>query len=706
MKFKWTMPQRWRSAAVCAGATVALGLMCIGVEPLRHWFERLSYDWPFLFAPSIPVGDFVIIERDENSYRKLKQDYDKLWDRRLDAKLLDRLTADQARLVVFDVFLSDAGEPAANRELAEAIRKNGHVILAMDYKIYGTVTGAEPIFPQEEFTTNAAGLGVASVLNPDDEADRVVRSLHPGYNHPSLAWAAAAHLDTNRFNSEVRLRVPRWLNYSAAPDQFRRISYSDASEQEPGFFAKKFVFIGGAPRIKKSGDQTDEFATPFERWGGGLQPGVIIQATAFLNLVRGNWLERVSPVGELLMVLALGALSATMFSVVRPWLAAIVAAALVAALFAGACALTFTLHRWFSWMIVAGAEIPFALGWSIIAQARKLAREKELVVSELALERAAVERLLPATESEAATIRSDVAEGGPTVMSQQQPPVYISAKSHGVKWLPPSVPDHTLVRCIGEGSYGQVWLASDVIGTYHAVKFVYRRTFDSDAPFDREFKGIHHFTPISRMHPGFVNILHVGRSGKADYFFYIMELADDETSGQKINPETYAAKTLSRLIRTKGRLPAAECVELGLELSSALEYLHQQRLIHRDIKPSNVLFVHGKAKFADVGLVTQIETRRDEATYIGTEGYIAPEGPGSAGADVYSLGKVLYEASMGLDRMRFPDLPTTIISQADPLLMRLNEIILKACEFNSRERYQSAQALYTDLQKLMQKSSK
>jgi serine/threonine protein kinase len=154
------------------------------------------------------------------------------------------------------------------------------------------------------------------------------------------------------------------------------------------------------------------------------------------------------------------------------------------------------------------------------------------------------------------------------------------------------------------------------------------------------------------------------------------------------------------LIRTKGRLPVADCIRLGLELSSALEYLHQHRLIHRDIKPSNVLYVHGLAKFADVGLVTQIDTRRPDATYIGTEGYIAPEGPGTAAADVYSLGKVLYEASLGLDRMRFPDLPTTVIDLGDPVTMRLNQIVLKACEFNPSQRYKSAQEMHTDLKAL------
>src|SRR5262245_4737918 len=85
---------------------------------------------------------------------------------------------------------------------------------------------------------------------------------------------------------------------------------------------------------------------------------------------------------------------------------------------------------------------------------------------------------------------------------------------------PPEIPDHTLVKSIGQGSYGEVWLARNVLGTYHAVKIVYRQTFESERPFEREFEGIQRFEPISRLHESQVTILHVGR--KADYFFYIM----------------------------------------------------------------------------------------------------------------------------------------------------------------------------------------
>ena len=191
-----------------------------------------------------------------------------------------------------------------------------------------------------------------------------------------------------------------------------------------------------------------------------------------------------------------------------------------------------------------------------------------------------------------------------------------------------------------------------------------------------------------------------GRNEPGNYFYYIMELGDDENLGQRIDPANYSPKTLARLIRKKGRLSAVECVGLALELTSALDFLHQHRLIHRDIKPSNIIFVNGSPKFADVGLVTEMGSKLKGVTYLGTEGYIAPEGPGTPSADVFSLGKVLYEASMGRDRLQYPDLPTSLFANADPVLLKLNDIVLRACEPNPTERYQSAAQMHEDLLKL------
>src|SRR6185436_13837165 len=99
-----------------------------------------------------------------------------------------------------------------------------------------------------------------------------------------------------------------------------------------------------------------------------------------------------------------------------------------------------------------------------------------------------------------------------------------------------SIADHKLVRLIGRGSYGEVWLAQNTLGTFRAVKIVYEKTFRDRRPFEREFKGVQKFEPISRLHDGLVDVLQVGRNDDAGYFYCVMELADDAATGQTIDP--------------------------------------------------------------------------------------------------------------------------------------------------------------------------
>ncbi|MGI6494786.1 MAG: protein kinase domain-containing protein [Kiritimatiellia bacterium] len=260
----------------------------------------------------------------------------------------------------------------------------------------------------------------------------------------------------------------------------------------------------------------------------------------------------------------------------------------------------------------------------------------------------------------------------------------------------PVIPDHTLLRIIGRGSYGEVWLArNNAINHYRAVKVVYRSQFDSSEPFDREFAGLQRYEPISRGHSGLVGILHVGVNEEAGYFYYIMELADDQRSRQSFDPATYTPTTLHAVQRSRGRLPLAECREIGLMLSDALDHLHRQALVHRDIKPHNIILVDGAPKLADIGLVSTVDKAR---SFVGTEGYVPPEGPGTPQADIYALGKVLYEISTGKDRLSYPELPDDIEAIPDrKQWLEFNAIVLHACSDNLALRYQNASQLHEDI---------
>ncbi|MDP3070151.1 MAG: WD40 repeat domain-containing serine/threonine protein kinase [Opitutaceae bacterium] len=261
---------------------------------------------------------------------------------------------------------------------------------------------------------------------------------------------------------------------------------------------------------------------------------------------------------------------------------------------------------------------------------------------------------------------------------------------------PPPIADYELLRLIGRGSYGDVWLARGVTGVFRAVKIVWRDRFPDVRPYEREFEGITRFAAISLREPSQLALLHAGRQDAAGFFYYVMELADDTTLGREIDPDHYTPRTLKDFAAHHGhRLEVAEVVALGTALARALASLHAAGLVHRDIKPSNVILVGGVPKLADVGLVAQASA---QLTFVGTEGFVPPEGPGAPGADVYSLGKLLYELATGLDRHDWPRLPPDLATRPDQrALLELNEILVRACEPDARQRFTDAAALLDEL---------
>jgi CHASE2 domain-containing sensor protein len=674
----------WRQCAAGAVLVAALGLVFHGTQLGEAW-DQQSYDWLFLFTAKPAPPGLVLIKMDELAHRELKQPRG-AWDRGLHARLVDKLRADGARLVVFDVFFTEPGDPTTNARFAKAMAAHGKVILSGDMEPIKEpgFTGMQPLPPLEPFVNASAGWGLAN-LNRDP--DGTVRRQFPGGDlNPGLAWAAASALDApvTREDRMSFFRRGRWLRYYDEGSTLTN-SYHRALAREPGYFTNKVVFIGGEPRTRFSGEEADEFRTPFTR-RAGFVAGVDVQATAFLNLLHHDWLTRLPRAAELLLLGIVGAAFAIglSFIPIRFGIPMAVAGMIGIAI----ASLLVALHGqyWFGWLTAAGFQIPAACAWVIgLRSFQKSARPV-----------------------------APTGDAVPTVLDPNPPgfggvSIPLRITPPGADNPPPdstlNISGHALIRCIGRGAYGEVWLARDVIGSFHAVKVIHRRNFPNSTPFDREFRGIQKFTPISRSHPGFVHILHVERDDNAGRFYYIMEAGDDAESGQQIDPATYVPKNLSRELDRRQRLPVHECLSLFIALASALEHLHRHQLIHRDIKPSNIIFVNGAPKLADIGLVTDLGRQGRDVTYIGTEGYLAPEGPGTPAADVFSLGKVIYEAAMGRSRDRFPELPTTLIENppANGALLELNDIIVRACAPDVSERYRTAAELQADLLRLQER---
>jgi CHASE2 domain-containing sensor protein len=653
----------WRSAVAGGALCAAVGLVLLW---LGGWPVFLSYDLLFL-RHTPPADDLVIVYMDDKAFQELGQTSAPNWDRNLHAQLVERLTEEESRMVVFDVVFSEPGAPEANTNLARAIERHGKVVLAaaLNYPSRAQILVRQPLLPLPEFLEAAAGWGMAEV-DMQSSPGMVARKYYTGAGHqPSLPWSAAVVAEAEITKSSGASPPDIWLNYYGPALTLPHVRYSEVADLPAGWFSNKVVFVGALPTTLRAWEEADQFRTPHTLWTGNYSPGVEIGATAFLNLLRNEGLKRWGGRQEWLLVLLAGLTVGAAFCLMRPLLAGGVS--VLAAAFLLVLAFEAAKHHfWFAWTVIAFAQIPAAIGWSLRCHFHRLRFDKEVL-----------ERTLVQT-------------------SRRPESTVVEGRESGLV-----IPDHTLVRCVGKGAYGEVWLARNTIGLYHAVKIVKRQGFPSDEPFEREFKGIQRFMPVSRSHPGLVHLLHVGRSDAGGFFFSIMEAADDQMSGQQIDPERYSPKTLAAELLGRGKLDPKDCLELGISLAFALEHLHQQRLLHRDIKPGNIIYVNAAPKLADVGLVTEQHSGLREVSLVGTEGYVPPEGPGAPAADVYALGKVLYESAFGRDRQLFPEVPTALWEEPEEtLLRRLNQIIGKACEPVVDARYQSAAELRAALLKL------
>ncbi|MCI0744626.1 MAG: serine/threonine-protein kinase [Verrucomicrobia subdivision 3 bacterium] len=651
--------QTEHSARAC---TVAFVVLLISL--VAWWFrigEGISYDLPFRFARPITLTNVVIITMDEASHRELDQRYGTMWDRPLHAGLLRWLKKAGARLVIFDVVFadSDTNNPAKDADLRQAMAEFGNVLLAGDDEPIAEpgISGTQVNRPLP-FIRAARGWGL-SIL--ELESDNVVRRHYSGTEiDPSLSWAAATMLGAPVTTNSAQRFAERWIRFYAA-NPIEKINYYSVTNRDPDFFKGKVVFIGGKPRTRFLGERVDEFRTPVT-----VTQGVDIHATMLLNLLRADWLERMRVKWQIVLVITTAVVLGFGLPLVRPFGGAVIAL-ISGCLVAGFGVFSaIKLGIWFPWAAIAGIVAPAA--W----------------ICSLAAYKGELRTVAPYSTYE---------EPLPMPVNGEQPEV--------------TIPNYALLKCIGRGAYGEVWLARNRIGMLQAVKIVFRKRFNEVSPYEREFRGIRKYMPISLRHTGLVRILYVGRDDHHGFFYYAMELGDDETRGQEIDPEKYSPRNLAKDLDKRGHLSVAECVAMGLALADPLEFLHNKNLMHRDIKPANIIFVDGIPKLADIGLVTEFSGTGTEASYIGTEGYMAPEGPSKPTADIYSFGKVLYEAAMGLDRRQFPTLPDWINEERNVAeLMALNSIVVKCCDNIPRRRYQSVGELHEALLQLERRLAK
>ena len=252
-----------------------------------------------------------------------------------------------------------------------------------------------------------------------------------------------------------------------------------------------------------------------------------------------------------------------------------------------------------------------------------------------------------------------------------------------------------LVREIGHGAYGVVYLAVGSDGKRAAVK-VCRREEIGEERYARELRGARLYSAIPRT-SGLVCMKELVEEPWG--FYSVMDLADHEFDGEP-SEDTYRPKTLASILGGVKALSLDESVKLGIALAKGLETLQRHHLLHRDIKPGNVIYVDGRPVLSDPGLIVE---ESEAASLVGTPGYVPPENFTAAVGDIYSLGLTLKAASFGRlieDIDKGPALEADTSAAQFPAWWR---ILNKATDPTPSRRYQSAKALLKELEGLRRK---
>jgi adenylate cyclase len=363
-----------RALTIIAGGLLAIGM---GLACLRFSFGeplmRLSYNLPFIFRSNLATDKVILVYLDEQSAKQLHQPIDDVWNRALHVRLVDRLTQDNARLVFYDiVFDQPAPDLAADVAFSDSIQRNGKVILGATLEKIermGGVSRKTVAAPTKPLRKAAAGWGILA-FDPVDP-DYGVRQIFLGTSLvPSATWKAAQVLGAGITRESRETAVNLWVNYYGPRDTFPSINFAQALDPEglpPGYFKDKIVLIGGRSTVGSLALGRDEFATPYSTSSHQFSPGLEIHATILLNLLRGEWLTRMSEKWESILVVVTGLLAAGL-CVLRPTLATL--SALLASVAIGCCAcwIVWSKRIWLDWMVPVAVQIPFGLVWSVGSQ--------------------------------------------------------------------------------------------------------------------------------------------------------------------------------------------------------------------------------------------------------------------------------------------------------------------------------------------------
>ena len=257
---------------------------------------------------------------------------------------------------------------------------------------------------------------------------------------------------------------------------------------------------------------------------------------------------------------------------------------------------------------------------------------------------------------------------------------------------------YEIVKSIGEGGMANVYLAVDVILNRNVAVKVLRGDLASDDKFIRRFQ--REAKSVSELsHPNIVEVYDVGEENGQHYI--VMEYIE--------------GKTLKQLIQKRGGLTVPEVVDIMSQLTDGLAHAHEAYIIHRDIKPQNIMILdNGMVKITDFGIAMALNATQLTQTnsVMGSVHYLPPEQAAGKSAtvksDIYSAGILMYELLTGsvpfkgdnaveIALKQMKDKIPSVRKQDPSILQSVENIVIKACAKNPKNRYDSVKEMHEDL---------
>ncbi len=260
---------------------------------------------------------------------------------------------------------------------------------------------------------------------------------------------------------------------------------------------------------------------------------------------------------------------------------------------------------------------------------------------------------------------------------------------------------YEIIEKVGQGGMATVYKAEDLERNRIVAVKVLKDELAEDEKTVEKFRK-EAVSAANLSHPNIVSVYDYAAEGNLHYF--VMEYIN--------------GYTLKDYIRKKGKLPSEEILRISKCIAAALSEAHEAGIIHRDIKPQNILMTsRGLVKVADFGIAraTSSATLTTQHEAVGSVHYMSPEQAKGltvdAGSDLYSLGISMYEMAVGsvpfdgetpvaiaIQHLNKP-LPNPLDENQD-LLPGLSDVIRKLTQKNSENRYQAAEEVFEDLDKI------